>query len=214
MSELPRYDIASALSLLTNAPRPVVPFPGIMRDAERQNPSINYSGITVVPDDEVRPKSYIGTPVFYPIVFKGGSYNRYDRDGKVEQVTLGDFRLPLTCVVEMSRQKTMTTTPLVAARASVKEIYAQEDWQLRISGLLHDEPKHPQGADTFEEMTERLLQYDALADSVEIDGELFHQRGIYRIVIESISFSQMPGKRRMHGFTMQCTSDESLELIL
>lgn len=214
MSDLPRYDLAGALSLLTNAPRPLVPFPSLLRDAQKENPSINYGGITVLEDDDVRSTSYIGTPIFYPIVLRGGTYNRHDREGKVEQVTVGDFRLPLTCVVEMSRQKTITTTPLVAARASVKEIYAHEDWQLRISGLLHDEPRHPQGAQRFEDMTERLLQFESLADSIEIDGELFHQRGIYRIVIESISFNQMPGKPRMHGFQMQCTSDEALELII
>lgn len=207
-----QFTITDALKTLYGIPS-VGTFPGVKEQAAATNPNINYSGIRVLEKEE-RSLSYIGTPVFLPITLKGGDYKRYDKDGKVETTTLGDFRLPLTCVVEMERGKMMTKTTVTSARAAVKEIYAQEDWTIRISGFLHDEPRHPQGLDTFEAMTERLLDFDNLADSIEIDGELFHQRGIYRIGIERITFNQIPRRPRIHGFQIQCESDEALELII
>jgi hypothetical protein len=209
----PRFNVPSALALLYNVAAPIS-YPGVMGQAQQENPDISFAGITVIEDDEQRPVSPIGTPVFYPVTLKGGEYKRHDRQGKVETVRLQELRLPLTTVVEMSQGKTITKTPVVAAAASVKEVYAMEDWQIRISGILMDESNQPQGATTLEAMQERMLDFFKLADSIEVEGELFHQRGVFRIVCKDISFNQMPGKPRLHGFQLQCESDDPLELII
>lgn len=208
-----RFNVPSALALLYGVATPVS-YPGVRGQAEQENPNISFAGITVIEDDEQRPISPIGTPVFYPVLLKGGEYKRHDRQGKVETVRLQELRLPLTTVVEMSQGKTITKTPVVAAAASVKEVYAMEDWSIRISGILMDESNQPQGATTVEAMQERMLDFFKLADSIEVDGELFHQRGIFRITLKDISFNQMPGRPRMHGFQLQAESDDPLELII
>ncbi|MBL8002395.1 MAG: hypothetical protein JNL05_10575 [Flavobacteriales bacterium] len=209
----PRFNVPSALALLYGVVNPVS-YPGVVAEAQARNPEVSYMGITLVEDDEQRPLSPIGTPVFYPVTLKGGEYKRHDRQGKVETVRMPELRLPITTVVEMSCSKTITKTPVVAAAASVKEVYAIDDWSITISGILWDEANQPQGATTLEAMQERIMDWFRLADSIEVDGELFHQRGIFRIVLKDISFNQMPGKRRLHGFQMSAESDDPLELIL
>lgn len=211
--ETPRFGLPGMLSLLYGIANPVA-FPGVMGQAKREQPEVSFAGITVVEDHEARAVSHLGTPILYPVTLRGGSYRRFARDGRVEQVTLGELRLPLSSVVEMSRGKTITKTAVVATGSSVKEIYAHEDWQVRISGILMDEPKQPQGASTLEAMQDRMLEFDRLADSIGVDGDLFKQRAIDRLSIVSLSFNQIPGKPRMHGFQMTCESDDTLELIL
>lgn len=210
--ENPRFGLPGMLSLLYGIANPVA-FPGVMGQAKREQPEVSFAGITVVEDNEARAVSHLGTPILYPVTLRGGSYRRFARDGRVEQVTLGELRLPLSSVVEMSRGKTITKTAVVATGSSVKEIYAHEDWQVRISGILMDEPKQPQGASTLEAMQDRMLEFDRLADSIGVDGDLFKQRAIDRLSIVSLSFNQIPGKPRMHGFQMVCESDDALELI-
>lgn len=218
MSEVPRFGLPGMLSLLYGIANPVA-FPGVMGQAKREQPEVSFAGITVVEDTEARAVSHLGTPILYPVNLRGGSYRRFARDGSIEQVSLGDLRLPLSTVVEMSRGKTITKTPVVASGASVKEIYALEDWQIRLSGILMDEPKQPQGWTTVEAMQDRMLEFASLADSIalggdHIGGDLFRQRAIDRLSIVSLSFNQIPGKPRMHGFQMTCESDDALELIL
>ena len=207
-----RFPLGSALSLLYSVAAPVS-YPGVADAAQQENAEISYAGIEVIPDEE-RPLSHLGTPIFYPITFGEGTYNRYDHSGKVEQVSLPALRLPISTVVEMSRGKVITKTPVVAGIASVKEFYANEDWQMRVSGILFDEPNQPNGATTLEVMQERMLEWFDLADAIEIEGDLFHQRGIYRVVIKSYSFNQIPGYPRKHGFQFECESDDPLELII
>lgn len=211
--ENPRFSLPGMLSLLYGITNPVS-FPAAMQQAMREQPEVSFAGITVVEDKIVRPVSHLGTPILYPVTLRGGPYKRYTRDGRVKEVSLGELRLPLSSVVEMSQGKSMTRTPVVASGASVKEVYALEDWQIRVSGILMDEPKHPNGAVTLEAMQEKMLEFAALADSIGVDSDLFKQRGIDRISITALSFNQIPGKPRMHGFQLTCESDDALELIL
>lgn len=208
----PRFNVPGVLGLLYGIIKPAA-FPGILEQVQQENPRLDFTGVQVVPDQR-RPMSSVGTPIFYPITLKGGTYKAYDSDGKVQQVRLNDLRLPPTAVVEMRRAKEMTSTPVVASRSSIKEHYALRDWQLRISGILLDEPNQPQGATTFEVMEERLRQFFELADSVEIDGDLFHSRGIFRIAMVDLSLNQIPTKDRLHGFQIEAYSDDPLELII
>ncbi len=216
--ENPRFDLPGMLSLFYGIANPVT-FPGVMEQAQREQPGVSFAGITVVEDNEARPMSHLGLPILYPVTLRGGAYRRFARDGRIEQVTLGELRLPISTVVEMSRGKTIARTPVVASGASVKEVYALEDWQIRLSGILMDEPQQPQGLTTLEAMQEKLLEFASLADSIALGGDhpggdLFQQRAIDRLSILSLSFNQIPGKPRMHGFQMTCESDDALELIL
>lgn len=207
------FSLPAGLGLLYNIIRPIT-YPGIREQAEQETPEINYSGIRVIEDDENPPLSHIGTPILYPILLKGGTYRRYDSQGRVQETSMPDLRLPMASVVEMSRAKRIVKTDVAAAQGSVKEIYGFDDWSIRISGIMIDEPNHPQGRTTIEAMQESLQDFFDLADSIEVDGSLFHTRGVYRLVLKSLNYNQFPGKPRVHGYQLECESDAPLELIL
>ncbi len=211
--EVPRFNIPSALALLYGIARPIA-FPGASTQAESENPDITFAGVRIVPDDEARSTSHIGTPIFHPITLRGGTYKSYDHQGRVVDTQIGDLRLPISSVVEMSSTKVITKTQVSASSASVKEVYGFGDWDIRITGILFDEQTHPHGAGTVETMEARLLEFDELADSIGIDADLFNRRGIDRIVIRSINFQAIPGKPRMIGYQMQCESDAPIELLI
>lgn len=211
--EMPRFHIPSALALLYGIARPIS-FPGILQKAEEANPEVTFSGVRVVSDEEARPISHIGTPIFHPITLRGGTYKSYDHRGRIAEAVLGDLRLPISSVVEMSSTKTITKTQVSASGASVKEVYGFSDWDIRITGILFDEKTHPHGANTVEAMEARILEFDELADSIGVDADLFNRRGIDRLVIRSINFQAIPGRPRMIGYQMQCESDAPIELLI
>lgn len=207
-----RFNVPGALGLLYNIVN-VRTYPGVLEQAQQEQPEISYAGIQVIEEEEAE-LSPIGTPIMYPIVFKAGSYKQHDKDGKVQEVQMDTLRLPVTTIVEMSRAKSITKTPVVASQASVKEVFALDDWSIRLSGILFDEPNHPQGARTIEVMQERLLQWYNLADSIELEGRLFTDRGVHRLALKSFSINQMPGKKRVFGYQMEAESDDPIELII
>ena len=211
--ELPRFNIPSALVALYGIARPIT-FPGYAQRAERDNPDITFAGVRVVEDDEVRQVSAIGTPIFHPITLRGGTYRTYDSQGRIVERTLGDLRLPISSVIEMSQTKTVTKTQVSASGATVKEIYAFGDWDVRITGIMFDEKRHPHGAVDVEGMEERILEFNAMADSIGVDCDLLNRRGVDRLVIRSINFQAMPGRPRMIGYQLQCDSDAALELMI
>jgi hypothetical protein len=191
-----------------------ITFPEARNQAESANPNIDFSGLQVVSQDEAIQRSHLGTPIVMPITFKGGIYNIYSRRGSVEKQSVKDFRLPLSCIVDFTRAKIKTSTRVVGASASIKEMYGHEDWKVRIRGFCLAEPGHPQRAETPIEQHNRLLEFEKLADSIEVEGALFREKAIYRLDIDQIEWQQLVGKPDIMPFTMQCESDDPLELII
>ncbi|MCW5900491.1 MAG: hypothetical protein KIT10_14600 [Flavobacteriales bacterium] len=182
--------------------------------AEREVPDVTFSGIQVLGDDEVRQVSSLGTPIWHPITLRGGLYKRYATSGSVEEVQLAALRLPISSISEMSMTKVITKTQVSASGATVKEVYSNGDWEIRLSGILLDERSQPNGASSVETMEERMLEFAELADSIGVDSDIYNRRGIDRLVIRSVSFTQIPGRPRMIGYQMQCESDAPLELLI
>ncbi|HRY33394.1 MAG TPA: DUF6046 domain-containing protein [Bacteroidales bacterium] len=174
----------------------------------------NYPEVQILShDDLLTEKCYLGTPVFFPVVFEGGQYQIY-HEGTIAKVTLEDFRLPLASMVSFRRQKRSTETPLGGGTGVVTETYAIGDWQVDISGLCLDEPQHPHGADTFLKQHKRLLEFENLVDAIKVKGDLFTVKGIYSLKINDISFQPNMGKPRVLSYTMSCSSVTPVELII
>lgn len=192
----------------------VVSFPDTQANAQASNPEVSFQGIEIIERNDIESEmSWLGTPILFPITFKGGVYKRLN-NGRVEDVRLSDFRLPGCTVASFQRRKIKSKTHVGGGKGSVKELYGFDDWKIKIQGFLWDEPGHPQGADTVVKQQERLLEFEELADSIEVSGSLFSQKNIYRIDIDQIDFPIQIGKPRFVPFTLTCESDEPLELIL
>lgn len=153
----------------------------------------------------------LGTPILFPITFIGKGYNKYDRNGKIINVELKDFRLPASSLIEISRDKAETTTPLSGITGSVKEIYGFEDWKITIKGICFNEQNHPTHKTPIEQKNE-LYQWESLADSIKIESEILRDFDIYNLFIKNIQFGQIAGKPEFLPFQIECLSDEPIEL--
>ena len=191
-----------------------VSYPEAMAASDVDPAEINFSGIDIVSRDEAIELSYLGTPIIYPVTLKGGVYKVYDSSGKIVEKKMTDFRLPLATIVDFSRSKIKQKTKIPGSMSSVKEMYGHDDWQIRIRGLCLDEPRHPQGLDGFMDQHNKILEFEQLADSIDVEGDLFKEKSIYKIDINQINFPQLQGKPRVLPFDFSCESDEPLELIL
>jgi len=173
-----------------------------------------FKGVKVVDDvAEVHRQSYLGTPIIYPVIFKGQKYQYYTDTGEIDTIQLADFELPSVSLSSFSRKKNISQTKMTAGYGTVKEMYGFDDWQIQIRGLCLKDPSHPTAQTAFDQHLE-LLAFEKVAEAIPVEGELFNEKGIDALVIRSIKFDQVPGKPGVIPFTITCTSDTPTELML
>lgn len=178
---------------------------------------VKYQSIPVKSSEEAKKLSWMGTPVLFPMKFKGGDYQVYLPSGKLETKALNDFILPYTTLVDFSRAKNITKTPVLGNNGTVKEIYGFDDWKITIRGIFLDTPTMA----AYEQHKE-LLKWENIVDSIEVGNieheenknDLFRDKSIYKLTIEDISFKQPQGKQNAIPFSINACSDEPLELAL
>lgn len=168
-----------------------------------------YQSVPTKPVEDVKKMSWMGTPVMFPMKFKGGSYQYYTPWGALQQKRLNDFELPYASVADFRRAKNITKTNVLGSNGTVKEIYGFDDWQIRIRGLCLDTPE----MSAYDQHKE-LLKWEDIADSIEVIGALFKDKSIYRITVEDFDFKQPQGKQNVIPFEITASSDEPLELVL
>ena len=190
-----------------------IPSPPSVRDVEQWAHVNGYKPGT--PADETMGTeaklSWLGTPIMFPMTFKGGNNLRMFNDkGQVERVRYADFPMPGATLVDFSRAKNIGKTEVAGGKGTVKELFSFDDWKIRIRGLCLNEP----GIRTATEQKEALIAFEKLADTITVDGYFFRQFGIYQIVINSIIFRQVEGKPWVIPFEIDAESDEPIELVL
>lgn len=172
-----------------------------------------YQGVQVVEEEEEAGRlSHLGTPIIYPITLQGGTYKKFSATGELIEIQMADFELPAVTLSTFRRAKNVSKTRLSAGYGTVKEMYGFDDWQIDINGLCLRDPAHPQAVAALEQSIQ-LQQYEDLAASIPVLSRLFNDKGIDNIVIEDISFGQIPGRPGVIPFTMRCVSDQPDELL-
>lgn len=172
-----------------------------------------YKDAVIVPKEEAERKSWMGTPVLDSFILDGGGYLRYDENGKLVNSQMGDFVMPAATIVEFSRDMNISKTKLLGAGATVKEIYGLNDWSISIRGFcLNDKSREEQK--TAKEQVQTLVLWRELADSINVTGDLFKDKGIYALVIENFQLSPVQGYEDMFSFSIQASSDKPIELRL
>ena len=173
-----------------------------------------YKGVTMVEDvAEVHRQSYLGTPIIYPLILKGQRYQIYTDTGEIDTQQVREFELPAVALSSFSRKKNISQTRLNANYGTVKEMYGFDDWKIEIRGLCLRDPKHPSAQTAFEQHL-RLLEFEKVAESIPVISDLYNDKGIDTIVIESIKFDQIAGKPGVIPFRISAISDTPTELIL
>lgn len=163
-------------------------------------------------DDEATMYSQLGTPILHPVTFIGGAYKKYNNSGELVTVKKGDFLLPTSCIIGMSRSKIMTQTPINGGRGSVKEIYGFENWNITINGFLIPDEMQPQNFKRIDQQEHELCSWDELASAVEVQSDVLNSKGIMFLSIIRISFEPVRGKPKVRLFTITCESDDPIEL--
>ncbi len=175
-----------------------------------------FSGIQLDPDAPEYDNAPVrfGQKVWGAFWLKGGRYLSYAYDGKLKEEEYSRFLMPLATLVSFSRPKQVKVTQTVGGTGSVKEIYGLGDWAIGINGIILPDYNNPSGMQTVEEQMEVLQQYNEVAGSLSVDGQIFAKREISSIVIESLKFSPIQGKPQMMQYSIQAVSDEDLLLLL
>lgn len=178
-----------------------------------------YSGLKFLESvEEVTEMSHLGTPIVHPITFLAGKYTipGYDisANGQPEKrkKIMGDFRLPSTSIISLSREKKMRTTQIEGSYHSVKEIYGFDDYQITINGFLIPDPSHPQGYKTPKQQEKELVRWDGIADRVSVTSDILSIHGITDLSITKIDFGVLRGRPNVVPFTINALSDEAVEL--
>lgn len=174
-----------------------------------------YPDIRLLPEeDEGDFISEFGTPVFGSITFESGEYNTYNRKtGAVEKVTMSDYTLPYSCIVEFSRNAHVTKTEVLGNTGTVKEIYGKSDWSISIRGIAMDNRVWKNQRTAREQMDE-LLKWENVCDSIPVVGSIFRQKNITNVVFESFSIRPVVGRWNAIPFQINAVSDVPIELYL
>lgn len=179
---------------------------------QADDPKGIYQGIEFVDQEEALHLSALGTPVLFPITLLASTYKRYNDIGKIEKVTMEDFQLPISCVVDFRLPKIMPRTNVSGGRGTVKELFGFDDWQITIKGFFLKEGNQPQGLINPLEQEKRLTDWCQLASSVEVAGEIFNMRDINTIALGELAINAERGRPGIRPFTLPCLSDDPVEL--
>lgn len=184
----------------------------INNNNNENNTGLNYDEVTIADSiEEASRLSYLGTPIIFPITFKGkAGYQIYNSIGEIELKSYQDFELPAATLVNFRRPKIIRRTKIPGGSGTVKELYGADDWSIDIRGICLADPSHA-FAKTAMQQHEALVYWANIFDSIKVQGDLFANKGIEALVIEDINFTQLQGKPGLMPFTIRAKSDTAEE---
>jgi hypothetical protein len=156
-------------------------------------------------------KSYLGTPINFPMKFVAGDY--FVRDfstGNIIKKEMDLYFLPHASVATFSRSKRYTETYMSGQRGSVIEEYGFEPWDIRIQGFIL---KNPNDGSVEQQVTD-MQKWENLSDAIQVSGRVFQWLGINEIAFTKVDF--MPSKtlnlESVMPFEISARSVEPIEL--
>ena len=182
----------------------------ITADLRGKTPNnISFSGIESLPQYyNAKDTSWMGTPILFNALFKGGTYQEYNLKGELIDTKLPDLVLPPATMFQFRRPKNITRTNVLGSNGTVKEIFGFDDWLIDVRGLCLDEPNR-----SAQSQLDELLKYEKLADSIEVEGELFTQRNIHRVCLNDWNDNIPQASPGVVAFSFQLYSDDPIEII-
>ena len=179
---------------------------------EKSVPGKPYPDITMEDD----PPEYYDAPVrfgqktFGAFKLKGGKYYRYNYNGELKKYSYSDFLMPLASLVDFERAKIMETTPMKGGSGSVKEIYGFDDWSITINGIIIPDKENEPAFRTVDGQMSALQKFHDIAGAIDVEGQIFSNRGIDSIVTKKLNFYPIQGKPNMMRYSIDAVSDEAI----
>jgi hypothetical protein len=106
----------------------------------------------------------------------------------------------------------VSKTQMAGGVGTVKEIYALQDWDISINGIILLDPYNPDGQQSVADQMELMERFNEIAGSIVVSGQVFTQKNISRITIESLKTSPVQGKPNMMQYSISAVSDEDIIL--
>ncbi|MDB9476798.1 DUF6046 domain-containing protein, partial [Dolichospermum circinale] len=125
------------------------------------------------------------------------------------QVNYSGLKL-LDCLVDVSVQKTIISTPIAGRRGTVKELISIGDYAVTIKGVLVSK-------DRYKEPDAEIRQLKALFEvpaALEVECKLLSRLSIYSLVFQSLNLPKQPGTINVQPFEISAVSDLPVELLL
>lgn len=160
--------------------------------------------------------SYLGTPIYDTLILKpDGTELASGALGEVVQLDqetgLDRNALILNDVlITITQSKNIVKTPIQGRNGTVKEYISQGDYLIDVQGyIVSKEPNvYP-----FEQIG-LFYDYARLEVQIPVVSKLLGSFDITSMVIEDYRFAQQAGFRNRVPFTMQCSSDQDIEVQL
>lgn len=120
-------------------------------------------------------------------------------------MAINGIQLDIEPLVSLEGEKTVVRTPINGGRrkGTVKELFAEGDWQIKIQGFLEAE-----GNEFPTDELQDLRDFWQVRSSLEIDCELLRAMGIQYIVLERLRLPEMRGVQNMQAFEISGYSDD------
>jgi hypothetical protein len=172
----------------------------------------SYSDVKLMEEepDYINAPFRMGNRVFGAFWISEGSYKKYEFDGSLKSYRYSEFLMPVATIVDFSRPKTVVKTPTIGGMGSVKEIYALEDWNITINGIILPDENNPPAFRTVRGQMDAIQKFHEIAGSIGVEGQIFAERNIARIVTENLTFTPIQGKPNMMQYSIEAVSDEDL----
>lgn len=154
-------------------------------------------------------KSIYGTPIIFPMQFRGGDYPVYDWYGKPKMKRFDDLWLPATAMADFTRAKNVIKTNVLGANGTVKEIFGFDDWQIRIRMLCLNDNKYK-----AREYADMLQDWFEIAGGINVFGSIFSKKEIYNIVIEDFDIRTIAGSPNVVPIELSAVSNIPAELFI
>ena len=168
---------------------------GLQGMVTKSMPDINIAVPVRLSGDEA-PVSLLGNPVFDNIIF-------YDEDSGLE------LKVD-TVLIDVNRPKIIERSVVQGRDGRVKEFIANDDYNVMIRGLLVNPDK---GLYPLDDMNTLIALCD-LNKEIKVTSDYLNLFGISYIVIANPYFPQRKGHQNTQLFSLNCFSDEAVELII
>jgi len=153
--------------------------------------------------------SWMETPILFPFRIGGEKLKTFDVEGNLVEKEYAQFEMPAATLVDFSREKEIVRTKTASGYGTVKELFSVGDWQISIRGLCLNEGPDRDGVikRAAIDIKNTLLLFEQVVGSIKVEGWLFKDMRIDRIVINNMTFRQVEGKPWVIPFEMTCEAD-------
>lgn len=184
-----------------------------------QRPGVIFSGIDTIPDftqegiernyyNEAEAKSWMGTPIIFQAKLMAGNYFVY-KNGLPQREAFETIAFPPATMFSFRRAKNIVRTNVSGSDGTVKEIFGFDDWVIDVRGLCLDGPDV-----SAKQQLEQLLNFERVADAIDVTGSQFAVRKIIKVVMEDWQDNVPQGKPGVIAFQCKLISDQPIELNL